>query len=104
MDEDGKFDLFRHIKSNQRINSEEAVVFIVSFKFARFSHKVNKKLSIIPMLLIAGFPGFREKIYAVNKSNGYWHGMYQWESKKALDEYKKSFVLKMMNKRKTPEE
>ncbi len=51
------------------------------------------------MLLITGFPGFREKIYAVNFETGYWQGMYQWESNKALEEYKKSFVLKMMNKR-----
>lgn len=93
------YEIFRHIKSNQKITGDEEVMFIVSFKFARFSHKVNKKLSIIPMLLITGFPGFRVKMYAVNKTTGYWQGMYQWGSEKALDEYKKSFVLKMMNKR-----
>jgi len=51
------------------------------------------------MLLIAGFPGFMEKMYAVNSSNGYWQGMYQWESGQALEEYKRSFVFKMMNRR-----
>jgi len=38
-------------------------------------------------------------MYAVNRQNGYWQGMYQWESKQALEEYKKSFVYKIMNKR-----
>ena len=51
------------------------------------------------MLLITGFPGFNTKIYAVNIGNGYWQGMYQWKSKKYLEEYKNSFVYKMMNKR-----
>jgi hypothetical protein len=51
------------------------------------------------MLLITGFPGFQAKMYAIDKDNGYWQGIYQWESEGALEEYKKSFVLRMMNKR-----
>ncbi len=51
------------------------------------------------MLMIAGFPGFVAKIYAVNPEDGYWQGMYQWKSIKHLEEYKKSFVFRMMNKR-----
>jgi len=51
------------------------------------------------MLLITGFPGFHIKMYAVNSVNGYWQGMYQWESIQALEEYRKSFVYRMMNKR-----
>jgi hypothetical protein len=39
----------------------------------------------------------------VNKNNGYWQGMYQWESLQDLEAYKKSFVYKMMNKRAIPE-
>ena len=38
-------------------------------------------------------------MYGVNKRNGYWQGMYQWQTKHALEEYKKSFVFRMMNKR-----
>jgi hypothetical protein len=51
------------------------------------------------MLLITGFPGFVKKIYAVNPENGYWQGMYQWKSLRHLEEYKKSFVFRIMNKR-----
>ena len=40
-------------------------------------------------------------MYGVNKTNGYWRGMYQWQTTQALEEYKKSFVFKMMNKRAT---
>ena len=51
------------------------------------------------MLVIAGFPGFQTKMYALNKENGFWQGMYQWESSKHLEDYLNSFVYKMMNKR-----
>jgi hypothetical protein len=98
--EDGQeFIIFRHITAFPLNDRDTAIVFIVRFKFARLSHKANKIASIIPMLLISGFPGFKTKMYAVNKKNGYWQGMYQWESIQALEEYKKSFVFKMMNRR-----
>ena len=98
--EDGQeFVIFRHITVFTRNRNENEIIFIVSFKFARLSHKANQIASIIPMLLITGFPGFITKIYAVNAGNGYWQGMYQWNSKKHLEEYKNSFVYKMMNKR-----
>ena len=51
------------------------------------------------MLLIAGFPGFQKKMYAVNVKNGYWQGMYQWRSQSDLEAYQKSLVFRMMNKR-----
>ncbi len=99
MQDGQKFTIFRHITTHPITEYKNVCVFIVSFKFARLSHKANKIASKIPMLLITGFPGFVTKIYTVNNENGYWQGMYQWESKEALDEYKKSFVFKMMNKR-----
>ncbi len=98
--EDGQtFTVFRHITAFPVDKHEITTVFMVSFKFARLSHSANKIASIIPMLFITGFSGFIAKIYTVNHSNGYWQGIYQWKSGQALEEYKKSFVYKMMNKR-----
>ena len=98
--EDGQeFKIFRHITVSPVKDTEQAVTFMVRFKFARLSHNANRFASIIPMLLITGFPGFQTKMYAVNKKNGYWQGMYQWKTKKHLEDYLKSFVYKMMNKR-----
>ena len=93
------FTIFRYITKYPVRKVEQAVTFIVHFKFARLSHNGNRIASIIPMLLITGFPGFQTKIYAVNKENGYWQGMYQWKTRKHLEDYLKSFVYKMMNKR-----
>lgn len=97
MEDGSEFKIFRHITTPHHIS--EATIFIVNFKFARLSHKANKLASIIPMLLITGFPGFNTKMYAVNVKNGYWQGMYLWESTKHLNNYKASFVFRMMNKR-----
>lgn len=99
MNDNSKYKIFRHITIKNVEDDPESTVFIVSFKFARLSHKANKKASIIPMLLITGFPGFVKKIYAVNPENGCWQGMYQWKSLQHLEEYKKSFVFRIMNKR-----
>ena len=101
--EDGQhYTIFRHITVFPLEDTEQAVTFIVRFKFARLSHNANLYASIIPMLLITGFPGFQTKMYAVNKENGYWQGMYQWKSLEYLEEYKRSFVYKVMNKRAIP--
>lgn len=93
------FWVFRNIKTQNRPSTNEACVFVVSFKFAHLSFSANKITSMIPMLLIAGFPGFIQKLYAYNPENGYWQGMYEWKSKQDLEAYKKSFVFRMMNKR-----
>ena len=94
-----KFVIFRHITTHPLKQVDGECVFIVSFKFAHLSHKANKLTSVFPMLMIAGFPGFVTKMYAVNPDDGYWQGMYQWKSIEHLEDYKKSFVYRMMNKR-----
>jgi len=94
-----KYEIFRHISISPIYHEKDNCVFIVSFKFARLTFKANKIASIIPMLLIAGYPGFMQKIYAINPKNGYWQGLYQWKSIKHLEAYKKSFLFRMMNER-----
>lgn len=99
MEDGSEFTIFRHVTKHPLKQSTSDCVFIVSFKFAHLSHRVNKLASVMPMLLITGFPGFIKKMYAVNIKNSYWQGMYQWKSKEHLEEYKKSFVFRTMNKR-----
>jgi len=102
MEHENHFNIFRHIQQYPACTYLGCCVFIVQFKFAKLSFKGNKMTSVIPMLLIAGFPGFQQKIYAVNERNGFWQGLYQWKSKEYLEAYKKSFVFRVMNKRAVP--
>jgi hypothetical protein len=94
-----EFKIFRHITIRNVNSDSSAIVFIVSFKFAHLSHNANRLASVLPMLIISGFPGFIAKMYAVNTSNGYWQGMYQWKSIRHLEDYKKSIVFRTMNRR-----
>ena len=99
MQDGQEFTVFRHITRHPVRKNTSTTTFIVSFKFSRLSHNANRIASILPMLLITGFPGFDVKMYGVNKTNGYWQGMYQWKTTQALEEYKKSYVFQMMNNR-----
>jgi len=101
MDDGQQFTVFRHMVLDKSANHSATIptVFIVRFTFAALSQQANRIASLIPIPLIAGFPGFREKIWMVNEHTGYWQGVYQWESEQAAEAYQHSFVLGVMNKR-----
>ncbi|MFC2076534.1 YdhR family protein [candidate division KSB1 bacterium] len=102
MMEDGrKFKIFRQInlKTGKSKKDSSPAILIVRFKFARFSQKTNRRLSLIPIPMIVGFPGFRTKVWMADEDTGYWQGLYEFESEDTLEEYKKSFVLGIMNRR-----
>ncbi len=101
IDEDQVFTVFRHMKrTTKREHSHVgAVVLVVRFRFARFAQAVNRRLSLFPIPLITGFPGFHEKIWMVNEENGEWLGLYEWETERVAKDYEKSFVLRLMTRR-----
>lgn len=101
MDDGQTFTIFRHIalNSQKKRSGVAQTVFRVRFKFAALSHNANKKASLIPIPLIISSRGFHSKIWMLNKTTGYWQGVYQWDSEKSVEEYKNSFVLGVMNKR-----
>jgi hypothetical protein len=98
MDDGEQFTVFRHM-SLERVKSDSPAIFIVRFTFKNLTEKANRRASLIPVPLIGGFPGFMDKVWMSNEKTGYWQGLYQWESIEDLEEYKKSFVLGVMNKR-----
>jgi hypothetical protein len=100
-----QFTVFRHmhLRKENVGRSDAPTVFVVRFKFAKFSYKTNRVLSCIPILFIAGFPGFRDKLWMVNEEDGYWQGVYQWDTARCVEDYQGSFVLSMMTRRAIPE-
>jgi hypothetical protein len=100
--EDGRrFVVFRHIRrdSTHKEPGNEPAVMVVRFRFAKHSQPTNRRLSLIPVPLIVGYPGFHDKVWMVDEDDGYWQGAYQWESEAAVEAYKRSFVLRVMNRR-----
>jgi len=105
MENGQRFRVFRHLSlrtSRAGVHASPAVL-VVRFKFARFSQRLNRLLSLIPVPLIGGYPGFRHKLWMVNEESGYWQGVYEWESPEAVEAYRCSFALRMMNRRAEPE-
>ena len=104
--EDGRrFRVFRHLtlKGSGARPPGPPTVFVVRFRFARLSQGLNRLLSLIPVPLIAGYTGFRQKVWMADEESGHWQGVYEWESAEAVEAYRRSFVLRLMNRRAEPE-
>lgn len=77
-------------------------IFTVRFRFARFSARVNRRLSAIPAPFIAAQPGFRSKTWMLGRDSGWFKGVYEWESIEDAETYWSSFPMRMMKRRAIP--
>jgi hypothetical protein len=103
--EDGEAHVvFREVRvaSSRSVPAESMTVLKVRFKFASFSPTVNRRLSLIPIPVITGMPGFRQKVWTFCEESGYSQGIYQFESMDLAEEYRKSPVMRILEKRTVP--
>ena len=99
MENGEKFHVIRDIRVIPKKSPKKSVaVFIVRFKFSGLPQAVNKRLSIFPTPFLLDNPGFLEKIWTVS-NDGYFQGIYQWDSKESAESYPQSFIYKLMTKR-----
>ncbi|MFC2068013.1 hypothetical protein ACFLTP_03260 [Chloroflexota bacterium] len=76
--EDGqKYIVFRQVIVDPKQDQlkKPGAILIIRFDFAHGSPKQNKILSAIPIPFIAGLPGFRSKIWAIDKDSGGFQGI-----------------------------
>lgn len=103
--ENEEFIIFRKVfvdpDANQPIKPK--ALFRVYFHFARFSFKVNKTLSLIPIPFIIAQPGFRSKTWLTGKDTAMFQGLYEWDSVDDAEHYLNSFPLKLMKSRAIPD-
>jgi hypothetical protein len=90
------------VTSSRSVPVESMTVLRVRFKFARFSPTVNRSLSIIPIPVIIGMPGFRRKIWTFCEESGYSQGIYQFEWMDQAEGYGRSLVMRVLEKRSVP--
>ena len=95
----GFFRPFRRIIDTKAEAGEKTCVFSVRFRFSRLTEPQNRLASILPMLFIAGHPGFRCKVYSSDAESGRWMGLYEWASLGRLEAYRRSPVYRVMKKR-----
>jgi hypothetical protein len=74
----------------------------VRFHFARFSPKVNERLSLLPAPFIAAQPGFRSKTWMLGRDTHMFQGVYEWDTVGDAEAYWDSFPLRMMKRRALP--
>ena len=104
-EEEEDFLIFRKvIINNGDIQTpNRGVILKVFFHFKRFSFKVNKILSLIPIPFIIAQPGFKSKTWMTGKETDTFYGLYEWDTLENAERYLDSLPLKLMKKRAIPE-
>ncbi len=97
--------VFREVRvsSSRSVPAESMTVLKVRFKFASFSPAANRRLSLLPIPIILGMPGFRQKTWTFCEASGFSQGIYQFESSGAADGYRRSPVMRVLEKRTVPD-
>ena len=104
INEEEEFLIFRKVVVSHRGKSpvNPYVILKVFFRFKRFSFKINRILSLIPIPFIIAQPGFKSKTWMTGKDTGTFHGLYEWENIENAKQYLDSLPLNMMKKRAIP--
>lgn len=101
--EDGQaFRIFRHVSIRTARGKPPEGVFIVRFKPNGMTIRQNIRFSLLPMMIIIGFHGFREKYWCVNDQNGLCQGVYLWQTVEDAENYSKSIAMRFMTSRSEP--
>lgn len=103
MENGQRFRIFRQVIADtpKDKHGKQTAIFIVRFQ-TKMPPRRNKSFSLIPMPFFMGLPGFREKYWTVNESNGYSQGIYEWATEQDARNYADSFAMKFMKKRSVP--
>jgi hypothetical protein len=104
MEDGGEYVVFRHIILNPKPDQPKKphAILRITFNFAHGSPRQNKLLSLIPIPFIVGLPGFRSKIWAIDKTTGGFQGIYEWNTVQDAELYQKSLAIKLMTRRAVP--
>jgi len=99
-----KFTVFRQVevKIGSKYLVKPGAVFRIRFRFTGGPPGLNQKLSLIPIPLIVGFPGFRTKIRTIQEETGTFEGIYEWDSAEAAADYSESLAIRLMKMRAVP--
>ena len=90
------------VSSSRTVPYDSMTVLKVRFRFARFSPAANRRLSLIPIPVITGMPGFRQKTWTYCEESGFSQGIYQFESAEQAEGYIRSPVMRTLERRSVP--
>jgi hypothetical protein len=96
------FRIFRHVKIKAPDAMAPQGVFIVRFRPLNMTVQQNIRFSLLPMLILMGFHGFREKFWCVDDSTGLCQGVYAWQTEQDAQNYANSIAMRFMTRRSDP--
>jgi hypothetical protein len=98
---DDDFVIFRRMVLDPADGQPEkpGAVFSIRFRFARFSDRINQRLSVVPAPLIAAQPGFQSKSWMLGRNTGMFRGVYEWDSLGDAEAYWTSFPMRLLKRR-----
>ncbi len=104
-EDDQKFTVFREVVMKPKANQAEAPggVFRVWFH-TRAAQPTTIRLSYLTLFGFLGLPGFRSKLWLINKTTGEFGGIYEWDTVQDANNYDKSYAMRFSKWRSVPGE
>ncbi|KAF5088864.1 YdhR family protein [Methanobacterium aggregans] len=103
MNDGYRFTILKHaVKASETEDEGEPTVLCLRFHLEETENGKDIKHSRLPMFFSLGLPGLREKIWMVNKWNGDFQGIYEWDSEENAHRYVDSFAMKFMTRNAVP--
>ena len=79
--------------------AKPGAIFRVRFRVANMTVEQNQRFSILPIPFFIGLPGFRSKLWMLDRTTGESQGVYQWDTDQDAQNYANSFAMKFMTRR-----
>lgn len=89
-----EFKIFRYAYRNDW--KESKARFYVKFKLKKMNTERNKLFSMLPMLVLFRFKGFRAKYWLCNEQTNECVGLYHWATYEDAKRYSQSIAMKFM--------
>ena len=99
--DDQVFTIFRQVivDPSKGHQAKLGALFRVRFRVANMTPEQNKRFSILPIPFFIGLPGFRSKLWMLDRTTGDSQGVYQWDTVQDAQNYANSFAMKFMTRR-----
>lgn len=102
---DGRtYAIFRRavVKQGKNQSQKPSALFQVRFRITSMTPKQNEIFSLLPIPFITGLPGFRSKLWMVDRKTGECQGVYEWDTIEDAQRYADSFAMRFMSGRAAP--
>jgi hypothetical protein len=103
MNDGYRFTILKHaVKASETEDKSKITVLCLRFHLKDAESEKEVKPSKLPMFFSLGLPGLREKMWMVNKWNGDFQGIYEWNNEENAHKYVDSFAMKFMTRNAVP--